>query len=362
MELIERVPPIRPRAVNPFPVERLPQLLRRDVERLRHFARFLSFAPHGGVQIEAAAAVAPESVPVSGLCIELRRAERRLALYVDARAAVKEARRLLGLPPDELAATRPPTLAEEGALELLLATLLRDAQVERIVDARGRSRRSTAEHFFVQLTVRLADGTRTVVTVEVPLALELVAPPQVASAPTDPRSVARLSALLVHTWIELGRTRLAAAELRSLAARDVVLFDQLVRDVRGGPVQLRFGHGAFAARLDGETLVVEDFFRLYGGGHAMSDEQTAAGTQTEPTGAPHADQLLHELSVEVVCELGRVSMSGRDLVELRPGAVITAGRPLSGPVDLTVGGRLVARGELVDVEGEIGVRVTQLMD
>jgi len=37
--------------------------------------------------------------------------------------------------------------------------------------------------------------------------------------------------------------------------------------------------------------------------------------------------------------------------------VIPVGRPLHGPVDLTVGGRVVARGELVDVDGELGVRV-----
>lgn len=75
-----------------------------------------------------------------------------------------------------------------------------------------------------------------------------------------------------------------------------------------------------------------------------------------------ADALLGELPVEAVCELGRVTMTGRELLELRPGAVIPVGRPLAGPVDVTVGGRVVARGELVDVEGEIGVRVTQLLD
>jgi flagellar motor switch protein FliM len=85
--------------------------------------------------------------------------------------------------------------------------------------------------------------------------------------------------------------------------------------------------------------------------------------ESEPKSDPQsADQMLRELPVEVVCELGRVAMSGRELLELRPGAIIPAGRPLSGPVDLTVGGRIVARGELVDVEGEIGVRITQMCE
>ena len=75
-----------------------------------------------------------------------------------------------------------------------------------------------------------------------------------------------------------------------------------------------------------------------------------------------ADQLLRELPVEIVCEVGRVSMSGRELLELTPGAIIQVSRPLAGPVDLTVGGRLIARGELVDVEGDLGVRLTEVVD
>ena len=126
--------------------------------------------------------------------------------------------------------------------------------------------------------------------------------------------------------------------------------DAGVRDARGGPVRLRLGAGEFAARMDGEALTVLEPFRQRSA-HDMDENKPAA-----------AEALLGELPVEVVCELGRVSMSGRELLELRPGAVIPVGRPLAGPVDLTVGGRVVARGELVDVEGEIGVRVTQLCE
>jgi type III secretion system YscQ/HrcQ family protein len=149
----------------------------------------------------------------------------------------------------------------------------------------------------------------------------------------------------------------ARGDLAGLAVGDVVLFERFgVRDARGGPVTLRLGRGGFAARLDGDALAIEDSFRLNPG---ASMEPGFDPSQKE---AASADQLMRELPVEVVCELGRVTMSGRELLELRPGAVIPAGRPLSGPVDLTVGGRVVARGELVDVEGEIGVRITQVVE
>ena len=53
-------------------------------------------------------------------------------------------------------------------------------------------------------------------------------------------------------------------------------------------------------------------------------------------------------------------MTARELVELSPGAVLPLGRPLAGPVELVVGGKVVAIGELVDIEGELGVRLVQL--
>ena len=146
---------------------------------------------------------------------------------------------------------------------------------------------------------------------------------------------------------------MARSDLAGLGAGDVILFERFgVRDARGGPVTLRLGRGGFGARLDGDALTIEEQFRLNRGVSSMEFDPSQKGE------AASANELLRELPVEVVCELGRVTMSGRELIELRPGAVIPAGRPLSGPVDLTVGGRVVARGELVDVEGEIGVRIT----
>ena len=50
------------------------------------------------------------------------------------------------------------------------------------------------------------------------------------------------------------------------------------------------------------------------------------------------------------------------LTTLAPGAVLETGVALGGPVELRVQGRTVARGELVDVEGEVGVRILSVVD
>ncbi len=64
--------------------------------------------------------------------------------------------------------------------------------------------------------------------------------------------------------------------------------------------------------------------------------------------------------VVVRVELGVVSMSAADWARLRPGDVIETGRRVAEPVILRAAGRVVARGELVDVDGEVGVRVREL--
>jgi len=67
-----------------------------------------------------------------------------------------------------------------------------------------------------------------------------------------------------------------------------------------------------------------------------------------------------EAPVVVRVELGVVSLSARQWAELAPGDVLETGQPVGGQVLLRIGGRAVARGELVAVDGEVGVRVREL--
>lgn len=74
-----------------------------------------------------------------------------------------------------------------------------------------------------------------------------------------------------------------------------------------------------------------------------------------PPPAPPTD-----VPVTLTVELGRINLPLRRLAELRPGDVVELGRHAREPVELTSGGRLVARGELVQVDTELGVRITSL--
>lgn len=358
--------------VRPFPLAELPRLVRAQVDAGRALLRHLPLqagpdfaeacrALGGPVEIalvETYALPARELRPrLRGAVVKLDAPGGRFALLViDERLAPRLARKVLGTGEPELAAPRPLTVAEAGALELLVTTLAGGPPLEvaGVLDEAERERLAAAlppEGWVYALEARVDTPVGSgFARVLAPESIRLAAPPAQPEARYARRG--RLDDARVDLCIEVGRTALTRAELTSLEPGDVVLLDRVrVRDARGGPVTLRLGRGGFPARLDGEALRIEGPYRL--GAKTMDDENTKhAG----------ADALLGELPVEAVCELGRVTMTGRELLELRPGAVIPVGRPLAGPVDVTVGGRVVARGELVDVEGEIGVRVTQLLD
>jgi flagellar motor switch protein FliN/FliY len=73
-------------------------------------------------------------------------------------------------------------------------------------------------------------------------------------------------------------------------------------------------------------------------------------------------EMLHGVELEVTVELGRTRMAVRDLLALNPGAVLSLDRAAGSPADLLVNGRLIARGEVVVVDEDFGLRVTEIID
>lgn len=81
-----------------------------------------------------------------------------------------------------------------------------------------------------------------------------------------------------------------------------------------------------------------------------------------PAAPPRGLELLQGVDMEVTVELGRTRMTVRDLLALTPGAVLELDRAAGSPADLLVNGRLVARGEVVVVDEDFGLRVTEILD
>lgn len=87
---------------------------------------------------------------------------------------------------------------------------------------------------------------------------------------------------------------------------------------------------------------------------------TAAPTRSAPA-ALRGLEMLHGVILDVTVELGRTRMSVRDLLALTPGTVLELDRAAGSPADLLVNGRIIARGEVVVVDEDYGLRVTEIV-
>ena len=72
-------------------------------------------------------------------------------------------------------------------------------------------------------------------------------------------------------------------------------------------------------------------------------------------------QRLHDVPVELAVEIGRTRMTIGETLALGPGSIVSLNRLAGEPVDLLVNGRPIARGEVVVVDEEFGLRVTEIL-
>jgi flagellar motor switch protein FliN/FliY len=70
---------------------------------------------------------------------------------------------------------------------------------------------------------------------------------------------------------------------------------------------------------------------------------------------------LSAVPVELSVEIGRSRMSVGETLELREGSVVTLDRMAGEPVDLLVNGIAIARGEVVVIDEQFGLRLTQVL-
>ncbi len=83
-----------------------------------------------------------------------------------------------------------------------------------------------------------------------------------------------------------------------------------------------------------------------------------------PAPAPRAEaslDLLADVSVNVTVELGRTKAPVQDILKLAPGCVVPLDSLTGDPIDVYVNDRLVARGEVLVVNENFAVRITEVL-
>jgi flagellar motor switch protein FliN/FliY len=74
----------------------------------------------------------------------------------------------------------------------------------------------------------------------------------------------------------------------------------------------------------------------------------------------HLDLFL-DVQLEATIRFGECQLLLRDVLSAAPGMIFELDRELNAPADLLVAGRLMARGEVVVVNGHFGLRITELV-
>ncbi len=154
---------------------------------------------------------------------------------------------------------------------------------------------------------------------------------------------------------------------RAGAARELAL-EQVRTEVTGPFTVVPLSGGASAAAL----LVPDAALRAVGGEApgtppflspvaAVAPVPTPVPVAAAPVAARGGIELLHGVDMEVTVEIGRARMTVRELLDLSPGAVLELDRAAGSPADLLVNGRLIARGEVVVVDEDFGLRITEIV-
>lgn len=362
------------RALRPYPYSLWPHLQQADLEGLRTLRKawpILDVATAQstarrllGVQVDLHVGLADLSEgplpPAMVLLLETSEPGPAAQLRLPRPLAHALADRLLGGDGDKPAPHRPLSAYGVGALAYaagrILAALgghvtLRDLYEETHAPAAGEFQR------FVRLPLQLRLG-------ESSTGLDLMWPfarlqgassaPAVRRPVTAPQLPLTLSA-------HIGRGTLADEELARLAPDDVLIPEEL--SVEKGPEGQFDGHATlslvgtrracFRCAIRGHTLVIES---------SPEDEER---TMTEGKRiAGDAEQALvgrnHDAPVELSLELARYTLPLSQVATLAPGDVLTTGQPIGSHVTLLAAGAAIAEGELVEIDGEVGLRILRV--
>jgi len=72
--------------------------------------------------------------------------------------------------------------------------------------------------------------------------------------------------------------------------------------------------------------------------------------------------LTADIPVQIVAVLGKKNVTVKDIVSMKMGQVLELNRLPNEAIDLVANGKLIAKGELIEIDGRLGVRVLKIFD
>lgn len=280
----------------------------------------------GAEVVVAGQPVPPPAAPALGMArvaFSLEALPGSAALEIEARLLARTVERLAGSSPRTPGALAASEV-EQSVLELLAlaaADAARSPAVDALVPRLAEASVPACEALAVALDLSVGeDRGRGRLLVPSAAVAMLAGPPELADG---------IAALAIAGSFREGTSTITQEELAALAPGDVLLLDEgtpLAEVVLPGGLALR-------GRFEGDQLHIEEI--------RMTETQAC-------------------YPITLAVEIARVSLALGELARLEPGAGLPLGVSKDGAVVLRAGERAVARGQLVEIDGALGVRLTQI--
>lgn len=132
--------------------------------------------------------------------------------------------------------------------------------------------------------------------------------------------------------------------------------DLRAKDPDGNEFAIYFGFSDQLTRLLAEGDEEDSNNRL------AADSDSAADVQRAPVGGERSKMdLLMDVEMPVSVSFGRAQMPLKDVIKLTTGSIVELNRNVRDPVEVIINNCVIARGEVVVVEGNYGIRILQIV-
>jgi len=213
-------------------------------------------------------------------------------------------------------------------------------------------------------------------------------PAQTSSTHADRDYMRRLLSTLgekqLDARVELAQLDLSQEDVASLEPGDIILIEnhqlELSPDGVRGAAFIRIGTGdngglqcsiindGTQPRLEINQIIIQEkpaeSVAFQPTDDSMTDAEESEEIELDPSevedNLEETEGLLRDVEAPIVIELGRLQMNTAQVIRLKAGQILRLPRAATDPVDLVVNDKVFARGELIEVDGELGVRLVQV--
>ncbi|WP_252179044.1 type III secretion system cytoplasmic ring protein SctQ [Endozoicomonas sp. 4G] len=164
----------------------------------------------------------------------------------------------------------------------------------------------------------------------------------------------------IPLWVSLqkGSTLLNRSELNDLEEGDIVFLEQHVGDSEV-IVSIK-QNTAFLGTFEDTRVTISQRLQAMEEYSAQEHTEHEEPMPDSEATAPAAPVDLHDLPVMLMFEVGEQQLTFAELQNLTPGYVFQLSNPIAAPVRIRANGQLIGHCQLVEIEGRLGARITEL--